>query len=144
MSYEEGQQRNLCCVCKEDLGAQNPRQLCRKTYCPEQSLLELDVDNDSLTNQSNQSLEQPQQPEQYGLEQPQPMEEELMCESCSLKSSQSSNSTNINLNSVPTQDQPTQIVNLVSPPFQNLKTEESTTKKYPANDIRSFLAITKK
>jgi len=99
--------------------------------------LELDVDNDSLTNQSNQ-------PEQYCLEQPKPMEEELMCESCSLKSSQSSNSTNINLNSVPTQDQPTQIVNLVSPPFQNLKTEESTTKKYPANDIRSFLAITKK
>ena len=25
--------RNLCMICEQDMGAENPRQLCRKTYC---------------------------------------------------------------------------------------------------------------
>ena len=140
MSYEEGQPRNLCCVCKEDLGPQNPRQLCRKSYCPEQFLeLDLDLEKDE-SNQVVQSS-QPSSPS--------------MCESCSLKSSQSSLKSSPSSNSVPTQDQPTQIVNLVNNPLptqivnnalpenppKNLNRE---TKIYAVNDIRSFLAIIKK
>ncbi len=42
-SLEEGKEeevkteieyRNLCIVCGEDLGESNPRQYCRKSYCP--------------------------------------------------------------------------------------------------------------
>jgi hypothetical protein len=33
---EDGQIKNLCTVCGIDMGDTNPRQLCRKTYCPEQ------------------------------------------------------------------------------------------------------------
>ena len=139
MSYEEGQPRNLCCVCKEDLGPQNPRQLCRKSYCPEQFLeLDLDLEKDE-SNQVVQSS-QPSSPS--------------MCESCSLKSSQSSLKSSPSSNSVPTQDQPTQIVNLVNnPQIINLvnnalpekpKNLNRETKIYPVNDIRSFLAIIKK
>ena len=139
MSYEEGQPRNLCCVCKEDLGPQNPRQLCRKSYCPEQ-FLELDLELDS-DNQLSKDRDQSKSP---------PLIEDLMCESCSqsVKSSQSSlKSSPTSSNSVPTQDQPTQIVNLVNNnalpenPPEKLNRE---TKKYPVNDIRSFLAINKK
>jgi len=122
-------------VCKEDLGPQNPRQLCKKLYCPEQ-FLELDLELDSeVPNQSKSP----------------PFIEDLMCESCSqsVKSSQSSlKSSPTSSNSVPTQDQPTQIVNLntnnnalpENPP-EKLNGEP---KKYPVNDIRSFLAINKK
>ena len=138
MSYEEGQPRNLCCVCKEDLGPQNPRQLCRKSYCPEQFLeLDLDLEKDE-SNQVVQSS-QPSSPS--------------MCESCSLKSSQSSLKSSPSSNSVPTQDQPSQIVNLVNslpenPPKnplpENPKNPNCVIQKYPVNDIRSFLAINKK
>lgn len=149
MSYEEGQPRNLCCVCKEDLGPQNPRQLCRKSYCPEQ-FLELDLELDSeLPNQSSNNKEKSQSLL--------PLNDDLMCESCSLKSSQSSLKSSPT-SSVPTQDQPTQIVNLVNNPLptqiinlvnnalpenppKNLNRE---TKIYAVNDIRSFLAIIKK
>jgi hypothetical protein len=131
-------------VCKEDLGPQNPRQLCRKSYCPEQ-FLELDLELDS-DNQLSRDREQQSQSNVSP-----PLNDDLMCESCSqsVKSSQSS-LTPTSSNSVPfqDQDQPTQIVNLntnnnalsENPP-ENV---ELKTKKYPINDIRSFLAINKK
>ena len=31
--------RNLCLGCQEDMGPENPRQFCRKTYCPQYDLL---------------------------------------------------------------------------------------------------------
>ena len=34
--------KNLCLVCKQDMGDHNPRQLCGKTYCRE-TLLERPV-----------------------------------------------------------------------------------------------------
>ena len=35
MNVEETGHVNRCVVCGVDLGDRNPRQLCRKTYCPE-------------------------------------------------------------------------------------------------------------
>lgn len=143
--YAEGQPRNLCCVCKEDLGPQNPRQLCQKSYCPMQSPY---LSGDS--GNSRQSFKQE-------------VEAQDMCESCSLKSSQSSSNSNSNSSSrfsfsntnnfktspissqepppsqavrVPTQDQPTQPINLQ---FQ-LQEIKIPSEKYPSNDIRFFLS----
>lgn len=143
--YAEGQPRNLCCVCKEDLGPQNPRQLCRKSYCPMQSPYP-SGDSDNSRHSFKQEIEA-----------------QVMCESCSLKSSQASSSSSSSSSSsrfsfsntnnfktspissqesppcppsqtlrVPTQDQPTQpVIETV----QNVQTQ-----KYPSNDIRFFLS----
>ena len=35
LGLAEAEPRNLCVGCGEDLGDSNPRQLCRKTWCPE-------------------------------------------------------------------------------------------------------------
>jgi hypothetical protein len=32
---DEGKLKNLCQICGKDLGSENPRQLCNKTYCGE-------------------------------------------------------------------------------------------------------------
>tara|TARA_A100001015_G_scaffold286432_1_gene355091 strand:- start:53 stop:457 length:405 start_codon:yes stop_codon:yes gene_type:complete len=36
---EYGTTRNLCIVCKVDMGPNNPRQLCCKTYCDQEDLV---------------------------------------------------------------------------------------------------------
>jgi len=44
---------NRCIICNIDMGPENPRQLCRKTYCPDefiQSIDETDVVNDEDKN----------------------------------------------------------------------------------------------
>ena len=33
-TYSNGDYKNRCIICKEDLGITNPRQYCRKSYCP--------------------------------------------------------------------------------------------------------------
>jgi hypothetical protein len=35
--------RNLCLGCQEDMGPENPRQFCRKTYCPVYDCLEAEL-----------------------------------------------------------------------------------------------------
>lgn len=53
--------RNLCVGCGEDMGSTNPRQYCRKTYCPnvsdsppalplKRTRTEMGIDQDALSN----------------------------------------------------------------------------------------------
>lgn len=37
---------NFCIICGENLGEYNPRQYCRKTYCPYETILTEDKDKD--------------------------------------------------------------------------------------------------
>lgn len=111
--YAPGEPHNLCSVCKEDLGPQNPRQLCGKFYCPLQ-LQYVDDDGNSISLSPGQ-----------------------VCESCSLiqssqsrsSQSQSAISSQTSKQSLDTQNQPTQPIDLSSSPFPS----SESSAQHPAN-----------
>ena len=43
---DEELSKNLCIICKVDMGPNNPRQLCRKTYCENEDDIKLCENND--------------------------------------------------------------------------------------------------
>lgn len=65
--------RNLCMICEEDMGPENPRQLCRKTYCNfgavaprKRSRKEMEVEAEAdAVGVGEEGEEEPVQPNRY-------------------------------------------------------------------------------
>ena len=51
------EETNLCVSCGLDLGSANPRQYCRKTYCPD-LLSDLVPDEDDISSNKKRKIEQ--------------------------------------------------------------------------------------